>query len=340
VTNDEEGITTLINKLEKYINKNNKKEQEENCLIIKTAIESTGNLWINMYEALERQKGVDISLANPLKTKAIAEAKIKYDKLDASILADLARADLISKCYVPDKEIRDIRSLVRHRIDLSRRRTQLKNKVHNLLDKYMLKYKGDIFSKIGLQWLLANSDTRLSIVDKQILNSYLKEISTINELISDVEKEMANLAINDRRVELLLGFTGIDYYGALLLISEIGDITRFSNPKKLVSWVGLTPSLYQSGNISRTGRITKQGNSRIRWYLVEASTMAARYDPKMKTFYERILKKKGNQKARVAVARKMLVSIYHVLTRHELYHGHREELQITKIKNMKRISTR
>ena len=79
----------------------------------------------------------------------------------------------------------------------------------------MLKYKGDIFSKIGLQWLLANSDTRLSIVDKQVLNSYLKEISTINELISDVEKEMANLAINDRRVELLLGFTGIDYYGVL-----------------------------------------------------------------------------------------------------------------------------
>lgn len=120
---------------------------------------------------------------------------------------------------------------------------------------------------------------------------------------------MANLAINDRRVDLLLGFTGIDYYGALLLIYEIGDITRFSNPKKLVSWVGLAPSLYQSGNKSRMGRITKQGNSRIRWYLVEASILAARYDPKMKTFYERILKKKGSQKARVAVARKMLVSI-------------------------------
>ncbi|MGE5634453.1 MAG: IS110 family transposase [Deltaproteobacteria bacterium] len=94
--------------------------------MIKTAIESTGNLWINMYEALEQQKGVIISLANPLKTRAIAEAKIKYDKLDASILADLARADLISKCHVPDKRIRDIRSLVRHRIDLSKKNTTQK----------------------------------------------------------------------------------------------------------------------------------------------------------------------------------------------------------------------
>lgn len=122
----ENGITSLLNRLESYI--------VEGKYLIKTAIESTGNLWINMYEALEQQKkkGVIISLANPLKTRAIAEAKIKYDKLDASILADLARADLISKCYVPDKEIREIRSLVRHRIDLSQRRTQLKNKVHNL----------------------------------------------------------------------------------------------------------------------------------------------------------------------------------------------------------------
>ena len=89
---------------------------------------------------------------------------------------------------------------------------------------------------------------------------------------------MAKIAIKDERVDLLLGFTGIDYYGALLLLYEIGDITRFSNPKKLVSWIDLAPSLYQSGNISRMCRITKQGNSRIRWYLVESSTIDARYD--------------------------------------------------------------
>jgi transposase len=87
-------------------------------------------------------------LANPLKTRAIAEARIKYDKLDASILAG---ADLISKCYVPDKYIREIRTLIRHRIDLARRRTQLKNKVHTTLDKYMLKYNGDLFTHKGFE---------------------------------------------------------------------------------------------------------------------------------------------------------------------------------------------
>lgn len=323
-SNDERGIATLLQRLERY---------KSSAFIIKAAIESTGNLWINMYEALERN-GIDIALANPLKTKAIAEAKIKSDKIDSAVLADLARADLVSRCYVPDKSIREMRSLVRHRIGLAQRGTQLKNKVHNILDKYMLRYDGRLFSDKGLKWL---DSQNLSTIDRQLVNSYLKEISTISELICDVEKQMASIALNDEKVDLLLGFTGIDYYGALLLINEIGDITRFSNPKKLVSWAGLAPSLHQSGNVRWTGSITRQGNSQIRWYLVEAAQKAARYDPKLRPFYGRISRKKGNQKAVVAVARKMLVSIYHVLTRNELYHGHREEGRARKIKKMRRL---
>ena len=227
--------------------KNNYNEKNKGVrYLIKAAIESTGNLWINMYEALEHY-GININLANPLKTRAIAEARIKYDKMDASIIADLAGTDLISKCYVPDKKIQEIRTLIRHRINLARRRTQLKNKVHTTLDKYMLKYNVDLFTHKGLEWLDLQN---LSKIDRQviIINSYLKEISTINKLMTNVEMQMASLAMSDKRVDLLLGFTGIDYYGALLLLYEIGDITRFSNPKKLVSWVGLAPSLYQSGN--------------------------------------------------------------------------------------------
>src|SRR5215467_10432266 len=127
------GISMLLNRLDPYLKNNYKKKDKGVRYLIKAAIESTGNLWINMYEALEHY-GINISLANPLKTRAIAEARIKYDKLDASILADLAGADLISKCYVPDMYIREIRTLIRHRIDLARRRTQLKNKLHTTLD--------------------------------------------------------------------------------------------------------------------------------------------------------------------------------------------------------------
>lgn len=296
-------------------------------------MESTGNLWPVMYDTLEEQ-GLNVSLANPLKTRAIAEAKIKHDKLDAAVLADLARADLIARCYVPDKNTRMVRDLIRHRIDLAQKRTEFKNKIYGILDKYCLKYDGMLFSDKGLQWLKSQ---QLNRIDSQIVNSYLRQIEVTDQIIQETEKEIADLAVHDKRVDLLLGFCGIDYYGAMLILYEIGDITRFSNPKKLVSWVGLAPSLYQSGNTSYTGKITRRGNSRIRWYLTEAAQHAARYDPKLAPFYERIKKRKGTQKAKIAVATKMLVSIYLVLTRDEPYHGIRQDLQnrkINKLRNM------
>lgn len=321
VSNDMGGIKQLQQRLEPYKNDS------------KVTMESTGNMWIVMYEKLEEQ-GLNLSLANPLKTKAIAEAKIKHDKLDAAVLADLARADLIAKCYVPDKNTRMVRDLIRHRIDLAQKRTEFKNKVHSILDKYCISYDGVLFSNKGLRWLKSQQIDR---IDFQIITSHLLQIETISQLIHGAEQEIARIAIHDARTDLLLGFCGIDYYGAMLLLYEIGDITRFANPKKLVSWVGLTPSLYQSGNTSYTGRITRRGNSRIRWYLVEAAQKAARYDPKLKPFYERIKKRKGVQKAKVAVARKMLVSIYWVLTRNDLYDGNRQDLQKRKINKLYRL---
>jgi transposase len=210
VTNDENGIAALHVRLDPYM--------KEDTFMIKAAMESTGNLWINMYGALEK-KGIDISLANPLETKAIAEAKIKSDMIDAAVLADLARADLVSRCYVPEMNVREMRSLVRHMLDLARRNTQLKNMVHNLLDKYSMKYEGKkLFSKTGMEWLaFQRRQNKLRMVDSYMMNSYviLEEIEkTINQIMVDFEKQMAALAFNDERMDLLLGFAGIDYYGA------------------------------------------------------------------------------------------------------------------------------
>ena len=115
-------------------------------------MESTANMWIVLYDMLTEQ-GLDVSLANPLKTRVIAEAKIKYDKLDAAVLADLAGADLVSKCYVPDKNTRQVRDLIRHRIDIVQSRTVLKNKIHSILDKYCISYDGTLFTDKGIAWL-------------------------------------------------------------------------------------------------------------------------------------------------------------------------------------------
>lgn len=195
ISNDEQGLATLLQRLRPHMTQG---------WTIKGAIESTGNLWMNTYEALE-QNGIDIALANPLKTRAIAEARIKSDKIDSTILADLARADLVARCYVPDKATRDVRALIRYRIDLAQRRTQLKNRVHNILDKYSLRYDGELFSKNGMEWLAAQS---LSAIDRQLVASHIREMATVDELIQDVERQMASLAVNDRRVELPLASQG------------------------------------------------------------------------------------------------------------------------------------
>jgi hypothetical protein len=108
-------------------------------------MESTGNLWLRIYESLEDH---NVSLANPLKTKAISESRIKHDRLDASVLAELAMADLVSECYVPDRNTRDVRDLVQHRIELVKDRTRHKNRIHSILDKYWLRYDGVLFDCI------------------------------------------------------------------------------------------------------------------------------------------------------------------------------------------------
>ena len=119
----------------------------------RVVMESTGNLWVNLYDALE-ESGISVVLANPLKMKAIASAKIKNDKVDARILAYLLRGDLVAESYVPPREVGDLRSLVRHRARLVRMRVAVKNRVHALLDRYGFKHGfSDLFGRSGLEWL-------------------------------------------------------------------------------------------------------------------------------------------------------------------------------------------
>lgn len=297
----------------------------------KAVMESTANLWIPLYEALE-SNGIIAVLANPNKTKAIAEAKIKSDKLDARTLAHLLRADMVASSHVPDKDVRELRALVRHRVSLVKMRTEVKNKIHALLDRHGIKHEySDIFGKTGIEWL---KNLQLSSIERLMLDNHLKHITSLNEQISIVTGEIAKHAVKDERTELLMSMPGIDYYTAMVIVTEIDDIARFQDARKLVAWCGLAPSLHQSGNTSRTGHITKQGSRMLRWIMVESANIAWRHDDRFKAFYERIARRHGHNKAIVALANKMLRIVWHMLTKNEPYHNRNEQAYTRKVKRL------
>lgn len=325
--NNSDGISDLINRI---YNHGTKK-----CNAV---LESTGNMWMRIHDTLE-DNGIDTILANTYKTKIIAQAKIKSDKLDARILSDLLRTGLIYESYVPVKEYRDKRSLVRHRIVLSRTRTKLANKIHSILDKYEYRTElTDIFGKSGIEWLKSLS---VSPIDRIILDTTLTSIESIDNQIQIVSKEIARYAWQDNKdVKILLSITGIDIFSAMLISTEIVDIHRFSTPWKLVSYAGLAPSMRESSGKIKTGQITKQGSPLLRWILVQCALSAIRHDHHMRTFYERIKQRKGHGKAIVATAAKeMLVIIWYMLTRQQLYRFRNRIRYEQKLERLKKIGS-
>jgi transposase len=298
---------------------------------IKAVLEPSANFWIRIYDKLEGE-GVDVKLSNPLRTKAIAEARIKTDRIDAKTLAFLLRGDLVAESYVPSRKNRERRALIRHRASLTRIRVDIKNRIHALLDKHELTHTyTDLFGKQGLAWL---HNLPLPNPDHQILQSSLQVVETLNQQIRSMDIQIAKDATSEEKARLLMSMPGVDYYAAMVLLSEIGDVHRFSSDEKLVSWVGLAPQVHQSGESNWTGHITRKGSKRARWILGQCAQSARQHDPRMREFYERIERKHGSQKAIVAVARKMLAIMYVMLIRNEPYRGQNPQLTAQKHKRL------
>jgi transposase len=279
----------------------------------KAVIEATSNYRF-IYDILE--KYMEVKLAHPYKTRAIAEARIKNDKLDAKMLAHLLRANLIAESYVPPKEVRELRDLTRTRKALIEDRNRLKNRVHAILSRNGIIDYPNPFTKKGREHL-ENLD--LPEIDREILNSYLSIIDRINEEIKKIDRIIQEKAKEDNDAILLTTIPGISYYSALLIKAEIGDVNRFPNKFKLISYAGLCPSVRQSGNKEIKGHITKQGSRMLRWILIQCANVAIRHDEYLRTFYLRIKRRRGHNIAIVATARKMLVCIYYMLKRGEVY---------------------
>jgi transposase len=280
-------------------------------------LEATGN-WSYMYDVLE--EGTEkVVLAHPKQVKAIAAARVKTDKIDATILAHLARADLLPTAYAPPVEIRELRDLVRHRSKLVRERTRHKNRIHTILSRYNLHSPcTDLFGKQGRAFL-EKVRNHLSTTHQLMLDNYLSLIDTLNERIKSVNQIIRSWVKNDPRTKILTSMPGVGIYSAAVVMAEIGEISRFIGPKQLCSFAGLVPSTRSSDTHVRHGRITKEGSPWLRWIMVSAAQRAPSASPRHALFHKRILQRHGKKTARVALARQMLSIIYYMLLRNTPY---------------------
>ncbi len=279
------------------------------------AIEATG-FWPPVYDALEPLVE-NIYLAHPLKTRAIAEARIKTDKIDSTTLAHLLRTDLLPTSYIPPQDIREGRELLRYRASLVSLQTQVKNKIHSLLHRCGYLYEGsDIFGKDARVWL---QSLHLKPLYQDEINGYLRILDFLKQEIKLITQKIHKEVDVTPQAQLIHTLYGVGKYLALLIAMEIGNINRFSRPAKLVSYSGLTPSVHSSGGKTRYGSITKQGSKWLRWALILATQKYKNHQSVLGNFYRKIAQKHGSKAARIALARKLATIIWHMLSKNESF---------------------
>ncbi len=278
----------------------------------KVVMESS-NTWYHLYKLLSKK--YHVILSNPVKTKAIASAKIKTDKIDARILADLLRGGYIAECYVPDDATMQLRELVRYRADLVKARTRAKNRIHSILLMNGIRIQAEPFTRDFVKKLMELGNYRI--------NGYMNVLESLNKEIKSASECIRQIANDDENCRLLMSMPGIGYYSALLILSEVGDINRFPDSQHLCSYAGLIPSTHSSGGVTYHGAITKRGSKYLRWIMIECTHVHIRTAPESNVakFYAKIARKKGKQKAVVAAASKLLKVVYCVMKERREYHG-------------------
>jgi transposase len=273
------------------------------------ALEATYG-WEWLADLLE-DAGFELHLAHPLRTRAIAAARVKTDAVDARTLAQLLRAGLLPEAYIAPRELRDVRELLRHRVTLVAMRSAIKNRVHAILARHGVTHQhADLFGKAGRQFL---AEVELREAPRQRIDSLLALLENFDHEIDTAAQEIDRQAKAEERVQVLCQIRGVGRYTAMLIIAEIGDVRRFPTARHLCAWAGLTPTVRSSDGKARLGNISRQGSSILRWAAVEAAQHAATGGGPLREQFERIAKRRGRKVARVAVARQILTLCYYGL---------------------------
>ena len=281
-------------------------------------IESTTNAW-HVYDRLaplvER-----VVVANPIKVKQIAQARVKTDIRDTLILARLLAAHLVPDVWVPPVHVRELRQLLSQRRQFVETHTQILNRMHSVAHRHHLTHeRGKRFNEKTTGW---QKDNLLSSLEQFQLKLEMENLAYLEKQIERISKEVRRMCHQKPWADsmtYLMPLPGFGVISAMTVLAAIGEVYRFESPKHLASSSGLTPGLEQSGTKNRGKGVSKEGRRELRWAMVEAAQMAVKSDPVWKTRFQEMLKRMHRNQAIAAVAHRLLELVWYVLTRRQPY---------------------
>ena len=295
-------------------------------------VEATGNA-AAVVEVLGPHVG-RVVVANPKQVRLIADAKVKTDRIDATVLAQLYASGFLPEVWIPDERTAAMRRRATRRTRPVRQRTRLKNAVRSILHAHLIPPcpHQDPFGRAGREWLAGQW---LPEDERGAVERHIRELDRLGEDLRGVERDIAQRALDDAVVRRLMTVPGIDMVVATGLAAAIGDVDRFAAPERLVAYLGPNPSVRQSGEgPAHHGRISKQGRGQARGMLVEAAWSAARSPGPLRAVFLRIAARRGQHIAAVATARKIAVVVWHMLKRGEDYTWARPALHARKLRSL------
>jgi transposase len=259
--------------------------------------------------------GWQVQVADARRVKALAPLTCKTDKVDARVLAELARRDLVPAVWVPPLAERELRERLRRRMHLVRLRTSCKARIFGVLSQWGVRVKLTRLRHADGLDLLENRGVpavwRHSVAEARAVSDHL------DERIGELDRELAPVFAADPRAQLLETIPGVGRLLALTIAAEIGDVARFASARKLVGYSGLSPRVRQSGQSDRTGKLVKAGPRTLRWAAVEAAQSAWRPSNPWHRLYTDVADRHGSGQAKAAVARKVLIAAWHILTQNQ-----------------------
>jgi transposase len=287
-------------------------------------VEATSNVW-DIYDIVAPLVRKTV-VANAYKVRQIAEARVKTDKEDIKRLITLLIADIVPEVWVPPQHVRELRSLISFRWRLSKQITMSKNRLHSVVQRFNLNApEGGLLTDKNKSWWDRQEFSDLTGFQVERDLEIVEHLEGQKEAIDQKLAELSNTEPWASEVVYLMQIPGFGLIFSMVILSAIGDISRFARPRELVGYAGLGAGVHASGEKYQEKSITKAGRKELRWALVEAAWVAVRSGPYWKAQFIRLKKRMHVNKAIVAIARRLLVSIWHILTKREPYRHFDEE---------------